>query len=108
MRDTFSILSQARADRLSSSIAADNIEACSSSSSQNFLISAVSIMALIFKIFPDFENLSDWIFLAAITRFLISADGSPSPRERKSSTGSADASTCMSILSSRGPEILAR
>ena len=108
MRETFKILSHALADKFSSSIADERSKACSSSSAQNFLISDVVIVAFIFATLSVFAKRSCWILRACTTRFLISAEDSPALALRKSSIGNAEASTWISILSSNGPESLAR
>ena len=104
MRETFRILSHARADSPSSSIAAVSIAVCEPSSAQNFAICAPVIAALTFAARFNPANLRFWISLAASTRARISADVSFFAAFARSLIGSAEASTCMSILSSMGPD----
>ncbi len=107
VRDTFNILSHARADSPSSSIAASRIELCSGARTQYLRICAGVIAAFVLFAMENFANHAFWISRAASTRFLISAEDSDFWLLLRSLIGNAEASTCMSMRSKSGPEILA-
>ena len=107
VRATFRILSQARADSPSSSIAEVSIEICSFVNWQNFLICELVIAAFTRSVRPYGAKRRFCISLAASTLLRISAEDSPFEAFARSLTGRAEASTWMSILSSSGPETLA-
>lgn len=104
--ETFIILSHARAERFRLSIAEASMERKSPSKEQYAFICFDDIEALLRM--PESAKRSDCILRAASIRFLISAELSPCADEPISSKDMAGASTCMSILSRRGPDIFER